>query len=175
MNKNVKIILVCLVILIVLGIGGVVLMVEYLRPVVERTIQEVIPVENIIPQGEIMPQEEISPPTLDIVGEDIPDVPRFPNSIRTTYSKVVDLSYYSKRDDWTATISTIDYIASANINEVAMFYKEILPINNWTFVEERREGRIIYLRGEKNTRTVEVNITDAKYLNYTAITITTHD
>jgi len=175
MKKNIKIILICLVVLIILAIGGVVLMFGYLRPVMERTMEEVIPgIARPEPDVEA-PVKEISPPVLDIAGEDILDVPRFPNSIRTTYSKMVDWSIYSKRDDWAATILTIDYITSASIDEVTMFYKEKLPINNWTFVEERREGRVVYFRGEKDIRTVEINITDAEYLNHTAITIITHN
>jgi len=71
--------------------------------------------------------DEIGPPTLDVIGNDIPDVPRYPGSVRTSYSHMGD-----ERDRITAAT----YITSASVDEVLRFYKKELPVNGWINVGE---------------------------------------
>jgi len=70
------------------------------------------------PEEEVMP-EEIGPPTSDVAGEDISDVPRYPGSVRTG----------SLRTEW---MMTVEYITSASLDEVLDFYEKELPANGWT-------------------------------------------
>ena len=69
-----------------------------------------------IPAGD----NDIQPPTEDVPGEDLADVPRFPDSVRTYYSG----------SDWAFRI--IDYLTEASLDEIVDFYETQLPDHGWT-------------------------------------------
>lgn len=60
------------------------------------------------------------PPTEDVPGEDLADVPRFPDSVRTYYSG----------DDW--SFRFIDYLTEASLEDIVSFYESQLPDHGWT-------------------------------------------
>ena len=161
MNKNVKIILGCLVVLIVLGIGGIVLMVGRFMPVVERTIEGVILREGIIPQAETMPQEEVGPPILDVTGEDIPDVPRYPGSVRTSYTRMASGGERGLM---------ISYITPASIDEVLRFYRQELPARGWLEELEMEFEGTFMLKKYKEGASIQLSVgSDELYPEYTLI------
>jgi len=89
--------------------------------------------------------EEVGPPTSDVPGEDIPDVPRYPGSVRTDYLSV-------------GGMTEVSYITSASFDEVVDFYEEKLPANGWDIIisglqideEEQRFWSLVASKGDKS-------------------------
>lgn len=65
------------------------------------------------------PQSTLSMPASDVIGEDLADVPRFPDSIRTSYEKQ------------TADVVNLEYMAKASQDQILKFYKDQLPARGW--------------------------------------------
>jgi len=64
-------------------------------------------------------QPTLSMPVSDVTGEDLADVPRFPESIRTSYGKE------------SADVINLEYMAKASQDQILKFYKEHLPTAGW--------------------------------------------
>ncbi|MEF8894392.1 hypothetical protein, partial [Halodesulfurarchaeum sp.] len=71
--------------------------------------------------------EEATPPQSDVEGEDHPDVPRYPGSVRIDH-------YYMEVSDQAVLENT--YLAEATVDEVGTFYDETLPEHGWTIEVE---------------------------------------
>lgn len=115
-------------------------------------------VDAPVEEGEVAIPAE-GPPTSDVAGEDIPDVPRYRGSVR---------SYYGSSGGTTSVI----YITSASIDEVLGFYEEKLPDNGWTTETLWRqvdEGMIAASKGKIRV-TVECS-PSIDYPNYTFVLI----
>ena len=69
---------------------------------------------------EVTPAEKEGPPTSDVSGKDIPDVPRYPGSVRTG-----------------SVGGTVEYVTSASLDEVLAFYEKELPAHGWTEITPR--------------------------------------
>ena len=120
--------------------------------------QEEFPIEEWVP-------EEIGPPTLDVEGKDILDLPRYPGSVRTSYWRM-DFG------DGGEAI-TVTYITSATISEVLKFYQEKLPANSWTDITEMQMEDAFWLMGYREGVNAKVSINpDTFYVGYTSIGIT---
>lgn len=63
-----------------------------------------------------------TPPDTDVDGSDIPDVPRYPGSVRTSYAR-------RETDD--GTMVAVTYVAEATFQEASDFYDDALPSNGW--------------------------------------------
>lgn len=120
--------------------------------------QEEFPTEEWVP-------EEIGPPTLDVEGNDISDLPRYPGSVRTSYWRM-DFG------DGGEAI-TVTYITSVNVSEVLKFYQEKLPVNGWTDITEMQMEDAFWLMGYREGVNARVSINpDTFYVGYTSIGIT---
>lgn len=112
------------------------------------------PVEEVTP-------EEVGPPTSDVVGEDIPDVPRYPGSIRTGYSIVVETG-----------LTTIGYVTSSSVDEVVDFYERELPANGWEILDKFPIEGTVWLTAHKDEIVVKViSGPSDEYIGYTVIGI----
>jgi len=60
-------------------------------------------------------------PKLDVAGEDIQDVPRYPGSVRVYYAPMPGIP----------NAITVVYVTSATIDTVADFYETELPAKGW--------------------------------------------
>ncbi len=65
--------------------------------------------------------KEVQTPKLDVAGEDIQDVPRYPGSARIYYGPMPGIP----------NAITVVYVTSASIDTVADFYETELPVNGW--------------------------------------------
>jgi len=65
--------------------------------------------------------KEAQAPRLDVAGEDIQDVPRYPGSARIYYGPMPGIP----------NAVTVVYVTSASIDTVADFYETELPANGW--------------------------------------------
>ena len=72
---------------------------------------------------EEMETEEATPQQSDAGGEDHPDVPRYPGSVRTDYAHM---------ESSDQEITENKYVAEATVDEVGTFYEEQLPAHGWT-------------------------------------------
>jgi hypothetical protein len=112
------------------------------------------------PVEEVMP-EEVVPPTSDVTGKNIPDVPRYPGSVRAGYLHF---------DDERARRTTVVYITPASIDEVLRFYKKELPANGWIDIIEMQEEDTFFLVGYKEGASAQVHIgPDEYYPDHTSI------
>lgn len=101
---------------------------------------------------------EKSPPQSDVDGSDIEDVPRYPGSVRTEYSRVEsesEIQIYNL------------YIAEATFEDVKEFYEETLPDNGWTVeqaIQTNDGGQII---AAKDSKTITIGFeNDSDYEGY---------
>lgn len=110
------------------------------------------------------------PPTLDVGGEDISDIPRYTGSVRIFYGSVPGVS---------GSI-IVEYLTSASADTVADFYEEQLPANGWESpldTETMRQFGLTYRyvgqAVEKEGRgIVVITLTDSEeYPGYTDINI----
>ncbi|ADI74039.1 hypothetical protein Metev_1158 [Methanohalobium evestigatum Z-7303] len=94
-----------------------------------------------------------SAPTTDVGGEDIPDVPRYPDSVRTEYTSVDEKG------------KIIKYITDDSPEDVMNFYLDTLESEGWTNIrsgdESDSSGELIrYIQGfkEDENRVVSIEI-----------------
>lgn len=125
--------------------------------------------EGSTPSGETTPSdggdggEAEGPPTTDVEGEDIPDVPRYPGSVRVGYFSVEDSSGKG---------ATIGYIAEATPEEVESFYGEKMPSEGWTRVLKMQQGGGTATEWEKGDRTTHISFAPhSSYEGYVEITV----
>ena len=99
------------------------------------------PVEDapVKEEGEVAIPAE-GPPASDVAGEDIPDVPRYPGSVRTDYLRE----------------GLILYVTSASIDEVLAFYEKELPANGWTVFGRGQVDYSIVIGADKGNRELMV-------------------
>lgn len=93
---------------------------------------------------------------------DIPDVPRYPGSIRTGSSVVVE-----------AGLTMIGYVTSSSVDEVVDFYEKELPANGWEIINSFPIEGAVWLTAHKDHEIV-VKVTSApsdEYPGYTGIGI----
>ncbi len=108
-------------------------------------------------------QEGIRPPILDVAGEDIPGVPRYPGSVRISQTRA---------DDGERTLTTSQYIASVGFDEIFRFYKEELPANGWINITEMQAEDLFLLHGYKEGAEAQISISsDPHYLGHTLIVL----
>lgn len=104
-----------------------------------------------------------TPPASDVQGEDIPDVPRYPDSVRTEYGSVTDQS---------GVVIVVAYHSEADPEEVASFYEEGLAENGWTDISKFQRGGEFAVTASREGESVTVAITDSTdYEGYTEIGI----
>lgn len=108
-------------------------------------------------------------PTTDVSGENIPDVPRYPGSVRVYYGPVPGTD-----------IVVVEYLTSASIETVSDFYEARLPADGWKLPsgEEMMEGlglNYIYVgQGllKEGQQTIVLVRDSTDYSGYTNINIT---
>jgi hypothetical protein len=108
-------------------------------------------------------------PTTDVSGEDIPDVSRYPGSVRIYYGPVPGTD-----------VVVVEYLTSASIETVSDFYEAQLPADGWQLPggEEMIEGldlAYIYVgQGlvKKGQQTIVLVRESTDYPGYTNINIT---
>ncbi len=117
-----------------------------------------VPVEEIIP-------EVTGPPTSDVKGEDISDLPRYPGSIRVNYWR---MSFGDGGEKL-----TVIYVTSASIDEVLSFYQKELPVNGWVDITEGQVEDTFMLMGHKEGANVKISIYlgDIDYPGHTLIAL----
>ena len=108
-------------------------------------------------------------PKLDVAGEDISDVPRYPGSIRVYYGPVSDTG-----------IIVVEYLTSASVDTVMNFYEAQLPTDGWVSPIDEEEMQMFGLsyryagqgveKGEQQTIVLVRDSSD--YSGYTNINIT---
>lgn len=108
-------------------------------------------------------------PTADVSGEDIPDVSRYPGSVRIYYGPVPGTE-----------MVVVEYLTSASIETVSDFYEAQLPADGWQLPggEEMIEGlglNYIYVgQGlvKEGQQTIVLVRDSTDYPGYTDINIT---
>jgi hypothetical protein len=72
------------------------------------------------------PTPAASLPAADVEGEDLPDLGRYPGSVRTTYLR---------EQQGSASVTIIDYVTTAELDDVRAFYRRIFRENEWELIE----------------------------------------
>ena len=155
MNKKTTILIIILVIILVLGISGYFGVKKAIQLAKEKGgefLNELASGENGQPEEE--GEQSGDKPTSDVPGRDLPDIPRYPGSVRSMYGTLVgmpDAGFY------------IMYDAPGSAKEVQDFYEAQLPANGWessVSVEKMEENREYYESiGMKSYRFIESELT----------------
>jgi len=183
MNKKTTILIIILVIILVLGISGYLGVKKAIQIGKEKggeILNELASEENGQPIGEGEEEQSGDKPIADVPGKDLPDVPRYPGSIRSMYGIIPgmpDAGFY------------IMYDAPGSAKEVKDFYESQLPANGWESaisVEEAEGNREFYesigmgsyrfieaelTKGEQRM-VVQVGLAGSDYPGYTDVIIT---
>lgn len=115
-------------------------------------------VSKVAEEEEVAIQTE-GPPTSDVAGEDISDMPRYPGSVRTDSSVVVE-----------AGLTMIGYVTSSSVDEVVNFYEKELPANGWEILYKFPIEGDSWLTASKGDNVVKVICgSDDEYPGYTGI------
>ncbi len=107
---------------------GIIIMVVML--ITGRVAEKVVTPEGVIlPEEEIISEELFTPedfgfPALDVIGSDIVEVPRYPGSVRKSWSKI----YNSKPTDY----AQVSYYVRATPSEISDYYANLLAGKGWT-------------------------------------------
>jgi len=123
MGKKTTILIIILVVILVLGVGGYFTVKKAIQLGKEKggeILNELSSKEN--GQSAEGGGQSGEKPTSDVPGRDLPDVPRYPGSIRTMYGIIPgspDTGFY------------IMYDAPGSAKEVKDFYEKQLPANGW--------------------------------------------
>ena len=99
------------------------------------------PVEDAPVEEEEVAIQTEGPPTSDVAGEDISDVPRYPGSVRTAYLGDGTMLWY---------------VTSASVDEVLAFYEKELPANGWTVLGRMQVDYAILIGADKGNRRLMV-------------------
>lgn len=108
---------------------------------------------------------EHEPPTSDEEGEDPPDIPRYPGSVRTSYGE-------AQSDE--GRLTEVEYLAEASCEEIIDHFEEALPEAGWSIAGTRRSGGEHVLAARKSASTavgIRCRPSDA-YQDYREIEVT---
>lgn len=76
-------------------------------------------------------------PSVDVAGDDIPDLGRFPGSVRTTHMR---------ERQGSARVTVVEYVAAAEVDDVRTFYRRVFRENGWELVElDVESGEWVFL------------------------------
>jgi hypothetical protein len=105
-------------------------------------------------------------PKIDVLGQDISDIPRYPGSVRITYKENYPARGYT----------AVDYVTPDSADQVLSFYEAQLPTNGWSYVTRRAAEEISATKEaqEEGVISVLMGITaedSDDYQGYTEISI----
>jgi hypothetical protein len=101
-------------------------------------------------------------PDVDVAGEDLPDLARYPGAIRTAYLH---------EPQGTTTVTVIDYVVAAELDDVRAFYRRVFREEGWELIEldfsggewiflvERgNRAALVEIEGGAATTTIEIEL-----------------
>ena len=99
-------------------------------------------------------------PVVDVAGDDVSGLPRYPGAVRTAYDR---------ERQGTKAVTAVDYVATAQQDDVRAFYRRVFREEGWELIELDFSGGEWVFLVEKGRRAAFVEIEDGG--TYTIIQI----
>ena len=90
-------------------------------------------------------------PDVDVDGADLRDLARYPGAVRTAYAR---------ERQGTKAVTTVEYVATAELDDVRAFYRRVFREEGWELVELDFSGGEWVFLVEKGRRAAYVEIED---------------